>query len=111
VAYAKAVVVGFVAAFLACAIWVLATFILPLMLPMFIERLSPATTGGVGMSVAYISSGPLVLIAVIAFAGVLHGACGTSPRPQVGLEWRSHVITLDRRQRFSTPSNLEPRLK
>ena len=66
--YAKAVIVGFAAAFLASVIWVAATFVLPLMLPMLIERLSPATTGGVGMSVAYISSGPLVLIAIIGFA-------------------------------------------
>lgn len=70
-AYAKAVIVGLAAAFLACAIWVVATFVLPLMLPMLIERLSPTTTGGVGTSVAYISSGPLVLIAIVAFvAGV-----------------------------------------
>src|SRR5262245_25386558 len=68
VAYAKAVIVGFVAAFLACAIWAVATFVVPLMLPMLIERLSPATRGGVGMSVAYVSTGPLVLIAVVAFA-------------------------------------------
>jgi hypothetical protein len=68
VAYAKAVIVGVAAAFLACAIWVAATFVVPLMLPILIERLSPATTGGVGMSVAYISSGPLVLIAIVAFA-------------------------------------------
>jgi hypothetical protein len=68
VAYAKAFIVGFAAAFLACAIWSTATFVLPLMLPMVIERLSPATTGGVGMSVGYISSGPLVLIAIVAFA-------------------------------------------
>ena len=67
-AYAKAAIVGFAAAFLACAFWVVATFIAPLMLPMLIERLSPATTGGVGMSVAYISSGLLVLIAIVAFA-------------------------------------------
>jgi hypothetical protein len=68
VTYAKAVIVGFAAAFLACAIWVAATFVLPLMLPMLIDRLSPAATGGVGMSVAYISTGPLVLIAIVAFA-------------------------------------------
>jgi hypothetical protein len=68
VPYAKAVIAGFAAALLACVIWVAATFVLPLMLPMVIERLSPATVGGVGMSVAYISIGPLVLIAIIAFA-------------------------------------------
>jgi hypothetical protein len=68
VVYASAVIVGFAAALLACAIWVVATFIVPLMLPMVIDRLSPATTGGVGMSVAYISTGPLVLIAIVAFA-------------------------------------------
>jgi hypothetical protein len=67
VAYTKAVITGFAAAFLACAMWVAATFVLPLMLPMLIERLSPATTGGVGMSVAYISTGPLVLTAIVAF--------------------------------------------
>jgi hypothetical protein len=68
VTYAKAVIAGLTAAFLACAIWVVATFVLPLMLPMFLERLSNDTTGGVGMSVAYISTGPLVLIAIVAFA-------------------------------------------
>jgi len=68
VAYAKAIIAGFAAAFLACAIWVVVTFILPLMLPMLIDRLSPATTGGVAMSVAYISTGPLVLIAIVGFA-------------------------------------------
>ena len=67
VAYARAVIVGFAAAFVACAMWIVATFIVPLMLPVLIERLSSATTGGVGMSVAYISSGPLVPIAVVAF--------------------------------------------
>jgi hypothetical protein len=65
--YAKAIIAGFATAFLTCALWVVATFILPLMLPMLIERLSPATAGGVGMSRAYISSGPLVLIALLAF--------------------------------------------
>jgi len=68
VKYAKAVIVGLAAAFVVCAIWVVTTFVLPLVLPMLIERLSPATTGGVGISVAYISSGPLVLIAIFAFA-------------------------------------------
>jgi hypothetical protein len=67
VVYAKAVIVGFAAAFLACVIWVAATFVLPLMVPILIERLSPATTGGVGMSIASISTGPLVLIAIVAF--------------------------------------------
>jgi len=66
--YAKAIIAGIAAAFLACALWVVATFILPLMLPMLIERLSRPATGGVGVSRAYISSGPLVLIAVVAFA-------------------------------------------
>lgn len=67
-AYTKAVIAGFVAAFLACLTWVAATFVFPLMLPIFIERLSRVTTGGVGVSVAYISTGPLVLIAIVAFA-------------------------------------------
>lgn len=66
--YAKAVIAGVAAAFLACAIWVAATFVLPLMLPMLIARLSPTTTGGVGMSIGYVSTGPLVLIAIVAFA-------------------------------------------
>jgi hypothetical protein len=68
VVYVKAIIVGFAAAFLVCAIWVAATFVLPLMLPILIERLSPATTGGVEMTRAYISTGPLVLIALVAFA-------------------------------------------
>ena len=63
--YAKAVIAGVAAAFLACAIWVAATFVLPLMLPMLIARLSPTTTGGVGMSIGYVSTGPLVLIAIV----------------------------------------------
>ena len=58
-------------AFLACAIWVAATFVFPLMLPMLIEHLLPATTGGVGMSIGYISTGPLVLIAIVAFTAGL----------------------------------------
>ena len=82
VAYAKAVIAGFAVALLACVIWVAATFVLPLMLPMVIERLSPATAGGVGMSVAYISTGPLVLIAIIAFAAGFSWRLRKHSRPQ-----------------------------
>jgi len=87
VVYAKAIIVGFIAAFLACVIWVAATFVLPLTLPMLLERLSPATTGGVGRSVAYISTGPLLLIAIVAFAAAFtwrlrkHGRTAAGHRP------------------------------
>ena len=65
--YAKAVVIGLAASLAVCAIWVTTIFVVPLMLPMIVERVSNPASGGVGVSVAYISTGPLALIAVVAF--------------------------------------------
>jgi hypothetical protein len=62
--YLKGMLAGFVAALAASALYVLAVFVLPILLPFVLSRM----TGTGGAAAAYMSSGPVLAIAVIAFA-------------------------------------------
>jgi hypothetical protein len=59
----KSILVGIAAALIACVLWVLAVVVLPIAVPMVIGR----TTGTGGAAAAYMSSGSLFLIALVAF--------------------------------------------
>jgi hypothetical protein len=61
--YVKSLLSGLVGALLASAIWVLAVFVLPLVVPVLIGRF----TGSGGVATASFSSGPLVLVAMVGF--------------------------------------------
>jgi hypothetical protein len=63
--YVKSALVGLLTALAACVIYILAVFVLPLLLPFLLSRFSDA---GVGAAGATFSTGPLSIVAVIAFA-------------------------------------------
>ena len=62
--YLKSVLVGMVAALVASVIYILAVFVFPLLLPFLLSRIS----GTGGTAAASFSSGPVLGIAVVAFA-------------------------------------------
>ena len=62
--YLKGVVAGMVTALVASVIYILAVFVLPLLLPFVLSRI--AGTGGA--ATASVSEGPVLGIAIIAFA-------------------------------------------
>lgn len=62
--YLKSVLAGMVAALVASVIYILAVFVFPLLLPFLLSRIS--VTGGA--AAASFSDGPVLGIAVIAFA-------------------------------------------
>lgn len=64
----KAFVVGACAALLACVLWIAATLLLPLFVPLVMERLVDTSAGGASAVGVYFSTGPLLLVAIIGFA-------------------------------------------
>lgn len=63
--YLKGVLVGVIAALVASAIYVPVVFVLPFLIPFVLSRI---TGGGIGFASASVSTGPLLAIAVVAFA-------------------------------------------
>jgi hypothetical protein len=64
--YLKGVLVGMVAALIASVLYIVAVFVLPILVPFLLSRM--AGTGGAGGAGASISEGAVLGIAVIAFA-------------------------------------------
>jgi hypothetical protein len=62
--YLKSILVGISVAVAASVLYVLAVFVLPLLLPFLLSRV----TGTGGMAAASLSSGPVLVIALVAFA-------------------------------------------
>jgi hypothetical protein len=67
-AYVKAFFLGIAFALLAGVLWILAVFVIPLVVPILFERLTDDGGGGAGASYAYFSTGPLLLVALVGFA-------------------------------------------
>jgi hypothetical protein len=67
-AYAKAVFAGIAVALVACVLWIVGVFVLPLMVPIVVQRLSDTGSGGTGAAFASFSTGPLMLVCLIGFA-------------------------------------------
>ncbi len=63
--YLKGVLVGMIAALLASVLYILAVFVLPIVLSVLLSRIDGT---GSGAAAASFSEGPVLLIAVIAFA-------------------------------------------
>jgi len=63
VTYLKSVLAGITVALVATVAWLLAVFVLPLVVPFLVSRV----TGSGGGSAAYFSSGPVIGIALAAF--------------------------------------------
>ena len=61
--YLKSFFVGMAAAFFASATYVLVVFVFPLLFPFLLSRI----TGAGGMAGASVSSGPVLVIAIVAF--------------------------------------------
>lgn len=62
--YLKSVLVGMVAALLASVLYVMAVFVLPILVPFLLSKM----TGTGGAAGASFSDGPVLIVAVIAFA-------------------------------------------
>jgi len=63
--YLKSFFVGMVAALIASTIYVCVVFVLPILLPFLLSRIT--STGGSGAAGVAVSSGPVLVIAVVAF--------------------------------------------
>jgi hypothetical protein len=68
VALTKAFLVGVAGALLGCVLWILATVLVPALLPVVIQQLSDNGGGGASAAGVYFSTGPLLIVAVIGFA-------------------------------------------
>jgi hypothetical protein len=79
--YFKGVLVGMVAALVACAVYILVVFVFPLLMPFVLSRI--AGTGAVSAG-AYFSSGPVLAVALIAFAAGFYWQVrrGSKARPR-----------------------------
>jgi hypothetical protein len=75
--YLKGVVVGMVAALVACAVYILVLFVFPILIPFLLSRMTGAG-GGAGAS---FSGGPVLGIAVIAFAAGFYWQVRRGPKP------------------------------
>lgn len=62
--YLKSLLVGIVAALVASVLYVMAVFVLPILVPFLLSKI----TGTGGAAGASLSDGPVLIIAVIAFA-------------------------------------------
>ena len=63
--YLKSGMTGVIAGVLAAVLWMLVAFVMPVWLPVLLSRLS--SDGGSGASSAYITSGSILLAALVGF--------------------------------------------
>jgi hypothetical protein len=63
--YVKAALAGLLAACLACVLWILVAFVLPVALPFLLSRV--IDDGGAGMAAAYITSDSILIAGLIGF--------------------------------------------
>ena len=64
--YLKSFLFGIVAAVGASALWILAVFVLPILVPFLLSRVTGA--GGVGAAAASVSDGSILAAALVGFA-------------------------------------------
>jgi uncharacterized RDD family membrane protein YckC len=64
--YFKSAMAGIVAALAGVMLWLLATLILPVFVPLLLSRVSPSQ-GGIGASSGFVDSGSLLVAALVCF--------------------------------------------
>jgi hypothetical protein len=71
--YVKSALFGIAGAIAAAALWVLAAFVLPIVVPMLMARFTRWNVGaGAGIGAASIGSGSILLAALIGFAAAFY---------------------------------------
>jgi len=77
--YFKSILVGIVAAVAASVLWILAVFVMPILLPFLMSRV---TGSGSGMAEASVGSGSVLLVALVGFG--------------IGFYWQLHRFSKSR---------------
>jgi hypothetical protein len=66
--YLSAVGAGVLTAIATAVVWIIGSFVLPIVVPMFLSRIG-ATQSGSGVGAAFIDSGSILLAALLGFVG------------------------------------------